>query len=193
MFFWFVCTLFDGPFRVAVEGESIAYALFFPFLGSGRRWNDGCSACECAYCGKFVFERSVRFEVDVLVGVSGFAIDISGEGAVGIALNVDVQHVDVAINLLLFCPFYVRVKGVNVGEELIGMVLMNGDKRIIGFAPPKEDGIAMSKGGKCSLFEIFHEYIREGAGGGFSHAKASRLGVELSPILEVSQLDVEFE
>ena len=120
--FWSVCTLFDGPFRVAVEGESIAYALFFPFLGSSRGWDDGCSACECAYSGKFVFEWGVRFEVDVLVGVGGFAIDVSGEGAVGVALDVDVQHVDVAINLLLFRPFYVGVKGVNVGEKLIDLI-----------------------------------------------------------------------
>ena len=70
---------------------------------------------------------------------------------------------------------------------------MDGDERVISFTPPEENRVTMSEGGERSLLKVFHEYIREGGGGGFSHPQASRLGVEFSTILEISQLDVEFE
>ena len=38
-------------------------------------------------------------EVYVLASVRGLSVDVEGEGAVGLAFDVDVQHVDAAINL----------------------------------------------------------------------------------------------
>ena len=48
--------------------------------------------------------------MDVLVGVSGFSEDIKGESAVGIALDVDVKHMNEAVDFLLLGPFDIRVK-----------------------------------------------------------------------------------
>ena len=56
-----------------------------------------------------MLKRSVGVEVDVLVSVCGFPEDVKGESAVGIALDVDVQHVDEAIDFLLLGPFDIGV------------------------------------------------------------------------------------
>ena len=52
----------------------------------------------------------MRVEVYVLVGVSGLAEDIKGEGSIAVALNLDVKHVDAAVDFLLFGPFDVGVQ-----------------------------------------------------------------------------------
>ena len=51
----------------------------------------------------------MRLEVDILVCMSGLAEDIKREMTVGMTLDVDVQHMDEAVNFLLFCPFDIRV------------------------------------------------------------------------------------
>ena len=54
--------------------------------------------------------------MNVLVSVCGFPEDVEGERAVGVALDVDVKHVDEAVDLLLLGPCDVWVKGVDVCE-----------------------------------------------------------------------------
>ena len=47
--------------------------------------------------------------MNILVGVCGFFVDVGGKSAVWIALDVDIQHVDEPILLLLLCPLNVGV------------------------------------------------------------------------------------
>ena len=81
----------------------------------------------------------MRVEVYVLVGVSGLAEDIKGEGSIAVALNLDVKHVDAAVDFLLFGPFDVGVLCVDVVEESIYVVLVNGYECVVGLAEPEED------------------------------------------------------
>ena len=65
-------------------------------------------------------------EVDVLICVCRFAIDVKGESPIRFPLDVDVKHMDVAIDLLLPHPCYVRMHIVDVCEELAGVFLVDG-------------------------------------------------------------------
>ena len=47
--------------------------------------------------------------MNVLVGVGGFPEDIEGERAIGVALDIDVKHVNEAVDFLLLGPFDVLV------------------------------------------------------------------------------------
>ena len=74
--FRFICSLLYGPLRVAIEGESVGNALIFLPFGLIGGWDDGGTTSERSNRREFVLERCVRVEVDVLVGVCGFAVDI---------------------------------------------------------------------------------------------------------------------
>ena len=78
-------------------------------------------------------------KVNVLVCMCGFAVDVKREAAVGIALDVDVQHVDAAVFLHLLCPLDAGVDVVDVGEEGLKVVLVDGDERVIGLSHPELD------------------------------------------------------
>ena len=69
----------------------------------------------------------MRSEVNVLVGVCGFSVDVGGESTVWIALDVDIQHVDEPIFLLLLRPLNVGVDRVDVAEESVCVVLVDGN------------------------------------------------------------------
>ena len=100
-----VCSLPYGPFRVAIQGKCIRdpFLLFSPGLVS--RWDDLGATCEGAYGGELVLEWSMGVEVYILVSMCRLAVDIKGEGAVGIALDIDVKHVYVAVSFLFLHPF----------------------------------------------------------------------------------------
>ena len=63
-----------------------------------------------------MLEWHIGVEVDVLVLVCTFSEEIEGERAVGVALNVDVQLMNEAVNFLFLGPCDVWVKGVDVCE-----------------------------------------------------------------------------
>ena len=81
----------------------------------------------------------MRVEVYVLVCVGGFAEDIKGEGSVAVALDIDVKHMDAAVDFLLFSPFDVGVLCVDVSEECVYVVLVNGYEGVVGLTEPEED------------------------------------------------------
>ena len=64
---------------------------------------------------------------------------MSKESAVGVALNVDVQHMDEAVNFLFLGPCDVRVKGVDVCEKSICVVVVDGYECVVGFTKPEEN------------------------------------------------------
>ena len=74
--FWFICSLLYGPLRVAIEGESVGNALVFLPFGLIGGWDDGGTMSERSNHHESVLESCVGVEVDVLVGVCGFAVDI---------------------------------------------------------------------------------------------------------------------
>ena len=105
----------------------------------------------------------MRLEVDILISVCRLSVDVEGEGAVGAAFDVDVQHVDAAIDLLLLGPRDVGMKRVDVGEEGVGVVGVDGDECVVGLAKPEEDRIPMDEGRKSILLEVLHEDVGERA------------------------------
>ena len=84
--------MLDGPVWISVEGERITYFLLFVGLSCFGGWNCLSTTCKRVKRAEFVLEWHVGVEVDVLVWVCRFSEDIEGERAVGVALNVDVQH-----------------------------------------------------------------------------------------------------
>ena len=90
-------------------------------------------------------------EVDVLVRMGGFPEDIKVETAVGLAVDVNVQHVDVAINLLLLSPFDVGMQGVDVCEEGFCVVGVDGGECIVGLAHPERGKDARAFCSKSSM------------------------------------------
>ena len=47
--------------------------------------------------------------MDILVSMGGFPKDVKGEIVVGFSLDIDVEHVDEAVDFLLLGPFDVLV------------------------------------------------------------------------------------
>ena len=84
-------------------------------------------------------------EVDVLIGVCRFVIDVKGESTIRFPLDVDVKHMDIAVDFLL-CPCYIRMHVVDVCEEFVGVLLVDGYQHVVSLAQP-EDGVTMREGG----------------------------------------------
>ena len=63
--------------------------------------------------------------VDVLIFVCRFAIDVKGQSPISFPLDVDVKHLDIAVDLLLPRPRYVRMHVVDVCKELVGVFLVD--------------------------------------------------------------------
>ena len=102
-------------------------------------------------------------ECDVLVGVSGFPVDIKIKGAVRTADDGDVKHGDPIVFLNFFCPLNVRMYGVKV--------VVGGDS-VVGFSVPEQndltgtDVVVASRvvGKGCSL-EVLHVDVGQWAAG----------------------------
>ena len=112
-------------------------------------------------------EWLVAVEWNVLVGVRGFAVDVKVEGAVGVVDDGDIKHGYATIFFDFLSPLDVRVNGVEVIVEWLNVVVVNGDKCVVGFSKPKKDEIAGTGGivasrviGEDSSFKIFHVDIR---------------------------------
>ena len=56
----------------------------------------------------------MRIEVDILISMGRLSVDVEGKAAVGLPVDVDIEHVNVAILLLLLRPLNVRVDAVDV-------------------------------------------------------------------------------
>ena len=56
-------------------------------------------------------------------------------------MDVHIEHMDAAIDFLLFSPFDVWVNAVDVSEECVCVVIVDGYKRIVGLTKPKEDAV----------------------------------------------------
>lgn len=89
------------------------YAVFFVFPRRFVRWNNAGLARERSGSSEFVLKRSVRIEVNVLIRVGRLSVNVKGEAAVGLPVDVDVKHVNVSILLFLLRPLYVRVNAVD--------------------------------------------------------------------------------
>ena len=85
--------------------------------------------------------------MDILICVCGFAVDVEGESAIRFPLDVDVKHMDVAVDFLLLRPSDIRMHVVDMCEELVGVFLVDGYQRIVCLAQPEEDGVTMREGG----------------------------------------------
>ena len=70
---------------------------------------------------------------DVLVGVSGFAVDIKVESGIRVVDDSNIQHGNFATLLDLFSPLDVWVNGVEVVVEWLDVVVANGSESIVGF------------------------------------------------------------
>ena len=76
--------------------------------------------------GEFVCKWLVAVEWNILVCVSGFAIDIKAKGTVGIVDYCNIQHSNLAVLLNFDCPFNVRVDGVEVVVQWMDVGVVNG-------------------------------------------------------------------
>ena len=65
--------------------------LLFEFIGG---WDEFGTTSEGMDGGVFVSKWLVAVEWDVLVGVSGFAIDVEVQGAIAVSDDGDVEHGD---------------------------------------------------------------------------------------------------
>ena len=103
---------------------------------------------------------------DVLICVSGFAIDVKVESPIRVVDDGNIQHGNFATLLNFFCPLHVWVNGVEVIVEWVNVVVVDCNKCVVGFPVPEEyeltgtDGIVASwvVGEGCSL-EIFHKNV----------------------------------
>ena len=77
----------------------------------------------------------------ILVSMGRFPINVKGEGAVGIALNGDVQHCNFAFSLHFLRPLDVWMDAVNVCEKWIYVVFVDGCECIVCFSEPEEDDV----------------------------------------------------
>ena len=142
----------------------------------------------------------VAVEWDVLVGVSGFAIDVEIERSVRIANDGDIKHGYPAVCFDLFRPFDVRMDGVEVVVEGLYVVVVDGDKCVVCFPQPEKDeltgidvGITSGEVGQGRLLKVFHVDIRQWAAGGFAHAESFELLVKGILPPEVGQIEIEFD
>ena len=74
-------------------------------------------------------------------------------------MDVHIEHMDAAIDFLLFGPFDVWVNAVDVSEECVCVVIVDGYERIVGLTKPKEDGVRVGKGLQRILLEPFHVQV----------------------------------
>ena len=77
----------------------------------------------------------------VLIGMGRFPIDVKGQGAGGIAQNSDVEHCYFAVGLHFFRPLDIWMDVVDVCEEWIYVVIVDGCDGIVCFPEPEEDDI----------------------------------------------------
>ena len=89
----------------------------------------------------------MQVKVDVLICVCGLSEDVKGEGAIRIAFDVYIKQLDGALYLLLLCPSYIWVDAIDVGEEALGMILVDRNEGVIRLTQPKKDGVVVRKGG----------------------------------------------
>ena len=77
----------------------------------------------------------------ILVGMGWFPVDIKGQGAGGIAQNGNVKHCNFAVCLYFFSPFDIWMDAVDVCEEWINVVVVDGCEGVVRFPEPEEDDV----------------------------------------------------
>ena len=91
--------------------------------------------------GEFVGEWLVAVERDVLVCMSGFAIDVEVEGTIAIPNDGNVEHGDTTLYLFFHRPLDAGMYGIEVCEERLYVVVVDGSESIVGLPQPEHDDI----------------------------------------------------
>ena len=87
---------------------------------------------------------------DVLISVSGFAIDVEVESAIRVADDSYIQHGNFATLLDFFSPLDVWVNGVEIVVEWFNVLVVNGNKCVVGLPQPEEDELTGTDGAVAS-------------------------------------------
>ena len=121
---------------------------------------------------------------DVLICVSGFAVDVEIECAIRVVDDSDIQHGNFATLLDFFGPLDVWVNGVEVFVEWLNVVVVYCNECVVGLPVPEEyeltgtDGIIASWViGQGRSLKVFHENVRQWTTGGLAHTKTLELFV----------------
>ena len=91
--------------------------------------------------GEFVCEWLVAIKWDILVSVSGFAIDVKVQGAIAISDDGDVEHGDASFGFFFHRPLDAGMDGVEMREKWFNEVVVDSCEGVVGLSQPEEDDI----------------------------------------------------